>query len=89
MCENTSTRRSDTSVSPQVVSASRLRNREPEPPEKVASIRDWASTQSQDERWKVFCDLRSEASRKGYKPGWAAVQYRLRYRELPPYEWTH
>jgi DNA repair protein RadD len=44
---------------------------------------------TQNEKRAFFAQLRTHGLKKGYKPGWAAVQYREKFKDWPPRSWEY
>jgi len=47
-----------------------------------------AATTTQQERITFHAELRYIAERRGYKPGWAAQQYKTKFGSFPPWAWN-
>jgi superfamily II DNA or RNA helicase len=47
-----------------------------------------ATTADEQDRAVFFAELRAIATERGYKPGWAAVNFRERYGDWPPRAWN-
>jgi DNA repair protein RadD len=52
------------------------------------SSRNVAKPQTQQELIIFYAELRAIAQERGYKPGWAAQQYRTRFGSFPPWSWN-
>lgn len=56
---------------------------------KLKSIAEWRAGTGPDERFQIYRAWSDQARRKGYKPGWPVVRYKVIFGELPPYQWRH
>lgn len=60
------------------------------PPAKRVEFKKVEAVQLNDDRKRNhFASLRAIAKGKGYAPGWAAVQFKIRWGVYPPREWIH